>query len=253
MATEKKLHSFFYHMGQTPSRQDWFPLGSGKWTAGSTSEQKVGAESVGWASPGQRSGWGPRREQKAPSPASTPSQLNSICEILSLEIPCLCLLGEDNNSHTELQANRWDSVHHMTPSGSGAGGSGRSSFTMLLKPCPRGWELVLCPATEQAAVFSSWSSQGWVLFVCFNWNTVDLQGFPGGSMAQMVKNLPVMRETWVCSLGQEDPLEKGMATHSSVLAWRTPWTEEPGGLWSMGLQRVTEQLTNTHSWFTMLC
>ena len=55
-------------------------------------------------------------------------------------------------------------------------------------------------------------------------------------MAQMVKNLPVMCETWVCSLGQEDPLEKGMAIHSSVLAWRTPWTEEPGGLWSMGLQ-----------------
>ena len=55
-------------------------------------------------------------------------------------------------------------------------------------------------------------------------------------MAQMVKNLPVMCKTWVCSLDQEDPLEKGMATHSSVLAWRTPWTEEPGGLWSMGLQ-----------------
>ena len=65
-------------------------------------------------------------------------------------------------------------------------------------------------------------------------------------MAQMVKNLPVMRETWVCSLGQEDPLEKGMATHSSVIAWITPWTEEPGGLWSMGLQRVSEQLTHTH-------
>ena len=49
-------------------------------------------------------------------------------------------------------------------------------------------------------------------------------------MAQMVKNLPAMRETWVQSLGQEDPLEKGMATLSSVLAWRMPWTEEPGGL-----------------------
>ena len=57
-------------------------------------------------------------------------------------------------------------------------------------------------------------------------------------MAQMVKNPPVMRETWVRSLGQEDPLEKGMATHSSILAWRLPWTEEPGGLQSMGSQRV---------------
>ena len=57
-------------------------------------------------------------------------------------------------------------------------------------------------------------------------------------VAQAVKNLPVMQETWVRFLGWEDPLEKGMATHSSILAWRIPWTEEPGGLQSMGLQRV---------------
>ena len=47
-------------------------------------------------------------------------------------------------------------------------------------------------------------------------------------LAQTVKNPPAMQETWVQSLGQEDPLEKGMATHSSILAWRTPWTQEPG-------------------------
>ena len=52
--------------------------------------------------------------------------------------------------------------------------------------------------------------------------------------AQMVKNLPAMLETWVPSLGQEEPLEKGMATHSSILAWRIPWTEEQGRLQSMG-------------------
>ena len=57
-------------------------------------------------------------------------------------------------------------------------------------------------------------------------------------VAQMVKNLPAVQETWVCSLGQEDPLEKGMATHSSVLAWKIPWAEEPGGLQSMGSQEV---------------
>ena len=57
-------------------------------------------------------------------------------------------------------------------------------------------------------------------------------------MAQLVKSLPAMRETWVQSLGREDPLEKEMATHSSILACRTPWTEEPGGLQSMGSQRV---------------
>jgi len=54
----------------------------------------------------------------------------------------------------------------------------------------------------------------------------------------MVKNLPAMQEAWVQSLDLEDALEKGMATHSSVLAWRIPWTEEPSGLQSMGLQRV---------------
>ena len=53
-------------------------------------------------------------------------------------------------------------------------------------------------------------------------------------MAQMVKNIPEMKETWVQSLGGEDPLEKEMATHSSILAWRIPWTGEPGGLLSIG-------------------
>ena len=54
-------------------------------------------------------------------------------------------------------------------------------------------------------------------------------------MAQMVKRIPAMQETWVQSLGQEDPLEKEMATHFSTLAWKIPWMEEPGGLQSMGL------------------
>ena len=57
-------------------------------------------------------------------------------------------------------------------------------------------------------------------------------------LAQMVKRLPTMRETWVQSLVREDPLEKEMAAHSSTLAWRIPWMEEPGGLQSMGSQRV---------------
>ena len=59
-------------------------------------------------------------------------------------------------------------------------------------------------------------------------------------MAQTVKNLPAMQETQVHSLGREDPLEKGMATHSSILAWRIPWTEEPGMLQSMESQRVRD-------------
>ena len=57
-------------------------------------------------------------------------------------------------------------------------------------------------------------------------------------MAQTVKNLSAMHETWVQFMGREDPLEKGMAIHSTILAWRIPWTEEPGGLQSMGSQRV---------------
>ena len=59
-------------------------------------------------------------------------------------------------------------------------------------------------------------------------------------MAQTVKNLPAMQETWVQSLGQKGPLEKGMATHSSILAWKTPWTEEPGRLQSMWSQKVRQ-------------
>ena len=57
-------------------------------------------------------------------------------------------------------------------------------------------------------------------------------------MAQRVKHLPAMQETWVGSLGLEDPLEKAMAPHSSTAAWKTPWMEEPGRLQSMGLQRI---------------
>ena len=64
------------------------------------------------------------------------------------------------------------------------------------------------------------------------------------SFLQMVKNPPAMQETWVRSLGHEDPLEEGKAVHSSILAWRIPWTEESGGLQSMGSQRVG------HNWVT---
>ena len=63
-------------------------------------------------------------------------------------------------------------------------------------------------------------------------------------VAQRVTNLPAMQEAWLQSVGQEDPLKKGIAIHSSILAWRIPWTEEPGGLWTMGSQRVR------HYWMT---
>ena len=60
----------------------------------------------------------------------------------------------------------------------------------------------------------------------------------GPLMAQTVKNLPAVQETWVRLLGQEDPLEKEMPTHSGILTWRIPWTEDPGGLQFMGSRRV---------------
>ena len=65
-------------------------------------------------------------------------------------------------------------------------------------------------------------------------------------MAQWVKNLPVMQETQIPSLGWEDPLEKGMATLSSVLAWRIAWTEEPGALPSMGSQKSLKKVVTRH-------
>ena len=71
------------------------------------------------------------------------------------------------------------------------------------------------------------------------------KGFSDGSDGK--KNLPGMQETWVWSLDQEDPWEKGMATHSSILAWKILWSEEPGGLQSMGSQRVRPDWAHTHT------
>ena len=68
--------------------------------------------------------------------------------------------------------------------------------------------------------------------------------FPGGSV---IKNLPAMQETQVLSLGWEDPLEEEMATYSSIFAWRIPWTEEPGRLQYMGLQKSWTRLSDSHS------
>ena len=74
------------------------------------------------------------------------------------------------------------------------------------------------------------------IFIC---SDILLQNFWGTSLvAQTVKRLPAMRETWVQSLGQEDPLEKEMATHCSTLAWKITWMDEPGRLQFMGSQRV---------------
>ena len=79
-------------------------------------------------------------------------------------------------------------------------------------------------------------------FICKTRGVISVLG--ASLVAQMVKNSPAIQETWVQSLGWEDPLKKGMATHSSILAWRIPWTEEPDRLQFMGSQRVR------HDWAT---
>ena len=77
------------------------------------------------------------------------------------------------------------------------------------------------------------------------WDVIEKRGFPGGSV---VKNRLAVQEMWVQSLGGEDPLEEEMVTHSSILAWEIPWTEEPGGLQSIGLQESgTSESTHTHT------
>ena len=83
-----------------------------------------------------------------------------------------------------------------------------------------------------------------------DWNELNWEGFPGGSV---VKNLPAVQQTQIQSLGQEDPLEKEMATYSSILAWKITWTEEAGGLqsnspWSHKELDTTERLSTMHSY-----
>ena len=82
-----------------------------------------------------------------------------------------------------------------------------------------------------------------ILFIYFDMDLLKMT-----QVAQMVKNLPAVQKTWVLPLSREDPLEKGKATHSSILAWRIPWMEEPGELQSMDSQRVRHNwVTNTHT------
>ena len=89
-------------------------------------------------------------------------------------------------------------------------------------------------AAPVASWIRHWPSEPGVAGSSLTWNSM----IQASLVAQMVKNLTTVQETQVCSLGLENPLEESMANHSSVLAWRIPWTEEPGGLQSMGSQRV---------------
>ena len=103
------------------------------------------------------------------------------------------------------------------------------------------------PAVETWSL-KHWTTRAFPILVFFF--SIRLLAFFWASLVvQMVKNPPAMWETWVRSLGWEDPLEKGTATHSSILAWRIPWTGEPAGLQSMGSERVRhDQLSLHFSW-----
>ena len=106
-------------------------------------------------------------------------------------------------------------------------------------PSPLKWWNAFCLPQGNSSSYLSWQ-------ITFTLSTEK------GLVAQMVKNLSTMPETRVWPLGQEDPLEKGMATHSSILAWRIPWTEEPGGLQSIGSQRIRQDWVANISLFLSL-
>ena len=103
-------------------------------------------------------------------------------------------------------------------------------------------------AGQKTPQLGTQSSLGFLLHQMYNAVTIMPACFLCNVVlvAQTVQNLPAMQETGVPSLGQEDPLEKGMAIHSIILAWRIPRTEDPGGLQSRGLSDMTDQLTHTH-------
>ena len=102
------------------------------------------------------------------------------------------------------------------------------------------WEAKMNIPSYLSYKWRKWDLNRIIKFAIWSWASL---------LAQKVKNLPEMQETWVWSLDRDDPLEEGMATHSSILAWRIPWTEEPGGLQSVGSQRVRHGWMTEHSMY----
>ena len=99
-----------------------------------------------------------------------------------------------------------------------------------------------CKSEGRGWNFNQWCWHNWLSVWQMWYLTSTLHRMVASLVAQSVENLPPMQETWVRLLGREDPLEKELATHSSILAWRISWTEEPGRLQSMGISRVGHDL-----------
>ena len=116
----------------------------------------------------------------------------------------------------------------------------------LRRLCPCVW-LTFCEHSVNVFYIHTGLSSALNPYIDFLIFSIDMLGFPDGASGKEPSCQWRRHKTWVQSLGQEDPLEEAMATHSTILAWRIPCTEEPGGLHSMGLQRVS------HDWSDLAC
>ena len=150
--------------------------------------------------------------------------------------------AQNTNHHFQLRLERVDSEK---PEGDSLQAVGTACFVFLFYFFPQKLHFLYLSLLFKVAFFLEQQKS----CLCHIWvfeRQCDWVGLPWW-VRQFKKNLPVMQETWVQFLGRGDPLEKRMATHSSILVWRIPWTGEPGGLWSIGLQRIG------HDWSDLAC
>ena len=158
---------------------------------------------------------------------------NLACTFLSHCVSCCYSPGTPNSSHTGLSTGSCSQVHCCFCT--------CCSFAFL-------WPFLAHSLTSFRSLIKLILENLRGAFLDNSKITTNWSYFGASLVAQMVKNLPAMQEIQVQSLGLEDSLDKGKATHFSILAWRVPWTEEPGGLQSIGLQRVGHNwVTNAHS------
>ena len=170
---------------------------------------------------------------QAASPLWPPGGLLTLVHFWSLLIPLLCTAARDHLSTTNAPSSPLFLLRNPTSTRHLAEGF---SYRILFNPCNNSVRKILSSFLQMNKLRFIYPGEVFCLEVT--------QPARASLVTQMVKNLPAIWETWVHSLGWEDPLKKGMATHSSALAWKIPWTEEPGKLQFTGSQRVG------HDWAT---